>query len=63
MINYIIVTVLVILCALIIRYMYNEKKAGRCIGCAEGSCSGHCAHAKEEQEALEKLRKIRASKK
>lgn len=61
MINYIIVTVLIILCALIIRYLYNEKRAGRCIGCAEGHCSGHCAHAKQEQEAVEKLRELKKS--
>ena len=43
--NVLIVAVLVIITALIVKYLINEKKKGAvCIGCPySGKCSGHSA--------------------
>ena len=62
MANFIIIAALILICALIIRYLINEKKKGHCAGCSLCSGGGACEYYAREQEKLKKLSKIRSTK-
>ncbi len=62
MASFIVVLVLILMVGAAIRYLYNAKKSGVCVGCGNGKCSHGCSHCGGDQKEIEKLKEIRAAK-